>query len=169
MIFRFFLNTLFLSAIVLSACEKDDDILDEIQVDNHNLEDSLIDTLPIGVQFARNQEECFQNLAGWPYAYQYVEIDEVPYAENQVQRSTTYTYQAGNEVYKLINPAGEEYIMQSYSRKINTHLTTDDLASLDTSLNLASDWTYQTEILSADLVLVVDGIAHVIQDEWGNS
>ncbi|MEO1418709.1 MAG: haloalkane dehalogenase [Bacteroidota bacterium] len=96
-------------------------------------------------------------------------IDEGLYAENQVERSTTYVFQAGNEVYKLINPQGDEYIMQSYSRKVNSNLTIDDLASLGSTLNLPAGWTYQAEVLSADLVLVADGIAFVIQDELENS
>lgn len=97
------------------------------------------------------------------------EIDETPFAENQVERSTTYTFQAGNEVYKLVNPDGEEYIMQSYSRTINPDLAIDDLASLGASLDLPSGWTYQAEVLSSDLILVADGIAIVIQDELANS
>ena len=77
MISRFFLTTLFISAFLLSACNKDDDILDDIVADNHNLDDTLIDTLVTadGVQFVRTPDECFQNLPDWPYAYQYVEID----------------------------------------------------------------------------------------------
>ena len=43
--FRFLLTTLFLSAFLLSACDKDDDILDDMTGDKHNLEDNLIDTL----------------------------------------------------------------------------------------------------------------------------
>lgn len=97
------------------------------------------------------------------------DLDENTYAENPVERFTTYTYQEGNEVYKLVNPDGDTYIMQSYSRKINPDLTIDDLASLGTSLDLPSGWTYQSEILSADLVLVADGIAFVIQDNLENS
>ncbi|MEM8892215.1 MAG: haloalkane dehalogenase, partial [Bacteroidota bacterium] len=96
-------------------------------------------------------------------------IDDNPYGENPVERFTTYTFQAGNEIYKLVNPNGEEYIMQSYSRKINPDLTIDDLPSLGASLNLPSGWTYVTETLSADLVLVAHGIAIVIQDELQNS
>ncbi|MEO1259524.1 MAG: haloalkane dehalogenase [Bacteroidota bacterium] len=95
--------------------------------------------------------------------------NEGPYSENGVQRSTTYLFKAGNEVYKLVNPQGEEYVMQSYSRKINPDLAIDDLASLGSILNLPSGWTFQAEILSADLELVADGIAIVIQDELENS
>ncbi|MEM7104453.1 MAG: haloalkane dehalogenase [Bacteroidota bacterium] len=91
------------------------------------------------------------------------------YSENQVLRSTTFTFKAGNEVYKLINPEGEEYVMQSYSRRLNPDLTIDDLASLGSSLVLPSGWTFQSEILSADLEVIADGIAFVVQDELENA
>ncbi|MEM7373800.1 MAG: haloalkane dehalogenase [Bacteroidota bacterium] len=96
-------------------------------------------------------------------------IDENTYAENPVERSTTYTFKAGNEIYKLINPQGEEYVMQSYSRKINPDLTIDDLATLGASLNLPAGWTFQAEMLTTDLELVADGLAFVIQDDLENS
>lgn len=96
-------------------------------------------------------------------------IDEETYAENPVERFTTYIYKAGNEVYKLIDPQGKEYIMQSYSRKINPDLTIDDLVTLGASLNLPAGWTFQAEVLTTDLELVVDGLAYVIQDELENS
>ncbi|MEM6807296.1 MAG: alpha/beta fold hydrolase, partial [Bacteroidota bacterium] len=73
MMFRFFLSTLFLSALLFSACEEDTEIL----TDNHQLDENLIDTLITsdGVQFLRTPAECFENLPDWPYAYEYVEID----------------------------------------------------------------------------------------------
>ena len=96
-------------------------------------------------------------------------LAEELYMENEVQRSTTFTFKAGNEVYKLVNSAGEEYVMQSYSRIINPDLTIDDLASLGASLNLPAGWTFQSEVLTTDLEIVADGIAFVIQDELENS
>ncbi|MEM6631632.1 MAG: alpha/beta fold hydrolase, partial [Bacteroidota bacterium] len=81
MTFRLFLTTLLLSGFLLSACNKDDDVLedmeDDIEVDNPTLDDNGIDTLVTssGVQFVRTPEEYFQNLSDWSYAYQYVEID----------------------------------------------------------------------------------------------
>ncbi|MCI4667478.1 MAG: haloalkane dehalogenase [Bacteroidia bacterium] len=95
--------------------------------------------------------------------------DESLYTENEVQRSTTFVYKAGNEVYKLINPQGEEYVMQSYSRIINPNLAIEDLSTLGTSLNLPAGWTYKTEILTSDLSLTANGIAYVIQDDLENS
>ena len=95
--------------------------------------------------------------------------DDELYSENEVQRSTTYIFRAGTEIYKLVSPQGEEYVMQSYSRKINPDLMMEDLASLGDTLNLPLGWAFRTEILSVDLEVVADGLAFVIQDEWGNS
>ena len=91
------------------------------------------------------------------------------YIEGEVQRATTYLFKAGNEVYKLVNPQGEVYVMQSYSLQVNPDLTINDLASLGSSLNLPSGWTFETEVLSADLELIADGVAIVVQDELENS
>lgn len=96
-------------------------------------------------------------------------LEEDLYMENNVQRSTTFVFKAGNEVYKLVNPQGETYIMQSYSRKIKSDLTIDDLPSLASSLNLPVGWTFQSEILSADLEVVADGLAFVISDDLQNA
>lgn len=91
------------------------------------------------------------------------------YSETEVQRSTTYTFKAGNEIYKLVNPQGDEYVMQSYSKRVNPDLTIDDLASLDANLNLPSGWTFRVEVLSSDLEVVADGVAYVISDDFENA
>lgn len=81
MIFRFPSTMLILSFFLLSACSDDGNML----VDSADPVDSLIDTLVTsrGIQFVRTPEENFQDLPDWPYAYQYVEIDELrqAYAE----------------------------------------------------------------------------------------
>ncbi|MEL6972913.1 MAG: hypothetical protein AAFO02_22305, partial [Bacteroidota bacterium] len=73
MIARFFSITLLLSACLIFACDKDDDLI----VDGHNVEEGQVDTLvsSSGVLFVRTPEDCFLSLPDWPYAYQYVEID----------------------------------------------------------------------------------------------
>ena len=91
------------------------------------------------------------------------------YMESPVERSTTYTFLAVSEIYKLINPDGEEYIMQSYSRKVNSNLSIDDLAGLGSILNPPSGWSYQVETLTSNLQVTANGIAQVIQDEFENS
>lgn len=96
-------------------------------------------------------------------------LSESYYEENAVIRSNTWIYNDGNEIYKLVNPQGEEYIMQSYSRKIDNDQTIDDLSSLGSILNLPTDWSFETEVLQEELRLNSNGEAIVIQDELGNS
>ncbi|MEM6377150.1 MAG: haloalkane dehalogenase, partial [Bacteroidota bacterium] len=82
---RFFLTALLLSILFFSACDEDNDIMNDIVVEDPDPEENLIDTLITtgGIQFVRTPEEHFQNLPDWPYDYQYVEIDELrqAYAE----------------------------------------------------------------------------------------
>ena len=96
-------------------------------------------------------------------------LSEEYYIENAVIRSNTWIYNAGNEIYKLVNPQGEEYIMQSYSRKIDNDQTIDDLSSLGSILNLPTGWSFVTEMLQDELRLNSNGEAIVIQDELQNS
>ncbi|MEM6699869.1 MAG: hypothetical protein AAF599_15810 [Bacteroidota bacterium] len=91
------------------------------------------------------------------------------YEESEVLRTTTYTYAAGNEVYKLISPQGEEYIMQSYSRLIDRDQSIDDLATLGDRLNLSTGWSFQTEVLETEFLLVTEGLAFVITDDFENA
>ncbi len=96
-------------------------------------------------------------------------LSETYYSDNAVIRSNTWIYNAGNEVYKLVNPQGEEYVMQSYSRKIANNQTIGDLASLGSTLNLPEGWSFETEMLQDELRLNSNGEAIVIQDELQNS
>jgi len=96
-------------------------------------------------------------------------LSEIFYIENDVIRSNTWIFNAGNEIYKLVNPQGEEYIMQSYSRKIDNDQTIDDLSSLGSILNLPTDWSFGTEVLQEELRLNSNGEAIVIQDQLRNS
>lgn len=91
------------------------------------------------------------------------------YTESEVLRTTTYTFEAGNEVYKLVNSQGEEYIMQSYSRRIDQDQTIDDLATLSSRLNLPSGWSFRVEVLQEDFLVVTEGLAFVITDDFDNA
>ncbi|MEM9143792.1 MAG: haloalkane dehalogenase [Bacteroidota bacterium] len=96
-------------------------------------------------------------------------IPEELYTENEVRRNTIYTYSAGNEVYKLVNPDGEEYIMQSYSRRIDQDQSIADLAALGSVLELPTGWSFTVEVLEADFQLVTEGLAFVISDDFQNA
>lgn len=91
------------------------------------------------------------------------------YTDNEVQRTTTFTYYAGNMVYELTSPQGDVYRMQSYSQIIDPTLTIDDLATLENRLNLPAGWHYQARLLTTDSKLIADGVAYVINDDLANS
>jgi hypothetical protein len=91
------------------------------------------------------------------------------YQEIEVQRSTTWTYSAGNMVYELISPAGDVYRMQSYSQIVDPALTIADLETLGERLDLPEGWRYETRLLTEESELTADGLAYVIQDELSNT
>ncbi|MGV0962608.1 MAG: hypothetical protein ACOYBT_01800 [Polynucleobacter sp.] len=91
------------------------------------------------------------------------------FTPNQINRTTNFVYKAGNPIYELISPAGEVYVMQSYSQIVNPSLSMKDLVVLGNQLNLPAGWQYQSRILERDLSLVANGVAYVLQDNLSNS
>ena len=96
-------------------------------------------------------------------------IGSKQYSPNEINRTTSFIYRAGNPVYELTSPAGEVYLMQSYSQIVNPTLSMDNLATLDQQLKLPAGWKYKTRLLQQDLALVANGVAYVIQDNLMNS
>lgn len=91
------------------------------------------------------------------------------YTDNEVQRTTTYLYKAGNMVYELTSPEGDVYRMQSYSQIADPTLTIDDLETLGERLELPEGWSYEARVLTEDSELKADGLAYVINDDLFNS
>lgn len=91
------------------------------------------------------------------------------YVESDVQRDTTWVYDAGEMVYDLTSPDGDVYRMQSYSQIIDTDLTIDGLETLGNQLDLPDGWTFEATILEEESRLVTGGVAFVINDELGGS
>lgn len=91
------------------------------------------------------------------------------YTPNEVQRTTTFIYYAGNMVYELTSPAGDVYRMQSYTQMFDPTLTIADLETLGARLDLPEGWSYQARVLGENSALVADGLAYVINDELANS
>ena len=96
-------------------------------------------------------------------------VIEVEYEENEVKRWTTFTFEKGNRVYRLVNDLGEKYIMQSYSRMIDSNQSIEDLANLGSVLNLPEGWSFETEILDEDFELITEGQAFVTTDDLMNA
>ncbi|MEL6650967.1 MAG: hypothetical protein AAFP02_06055 [Bacteroidota bacterium] len=97
------------------------------------------------------------------------DVEQTIYTEHIIKRWTTFIFEKGNQIYKLINPAGEEYVMQSYTTMIQSDLTIDELENLGQVLDLPSGWRFESEVLEEELSLTSLGDAMVIQDELENS
>lgn len=96
-------------------------------------------------------------------------VGDASYTVNEVQRTTTYTYYAGNMVYELTSPEGDVYRMQSYSQIFDPALTIDDLETLGERLELPEGWSYQARVLTEDSELTANGSTYIINDEFGNT
>jgi hypothetical protein len=91
------------------------------------------------------------------------------FTPNQITRTTNFIYKAGSLIYELTSPAGEVYVMQSYSQIENPTLSMKDLPTLAEQLKLPAGWNYRSRVLDQDLSLVANGIAYVLQDNLSNS
>ena len=91
------------------------------------------------------------------------------FSPNEIVRTTAFNYKAGTPVYELTSPAGEVYVMQSYSQIVNPKLSMSDLPDLAKQLKLPTGWTYKSRVLDQELSLVANGIAYVLQDNLSNS
>ena len=96
--------------------------------------------------------------------------DTTPYSPNLVVRTTTWTFNAGTEVYELTDPEGNTYMMQSYALIHDPDLTAEDLATLGDRLDLPEGWSYGSRVLGEDVevALTPDG-AIVVGDDLENS
>jgi hypothetical protein len=92
------------------------------------------------------------------------------YTENGVQRQNRYVYDRGKNVYELLSPNGNVYVMQSYSQEVDKELNEAGLLTLAGRLKLPNGWKYRTRTLDEDLVIEnVGGKAYVIQDDLKNT
>ena len=102
-----------------------------------------------------------------------VEIDPrrggAPYTERTVQRTTTFFFNRGEEIYQLTSPDGHIYVMQSMSQIVDPNLTLEQLPSLATRLKLPRGWKYEARKLDSELQLVANRQAVVLQDDLSNT
>jgi hypothetical protein len=92
------------------------------------------------------------------------------YEPDLVERTTTWAFKAGSEVYELTDPDGDVYIMQSYALIQDRSLTVADLPTLGDRLDLPEGWSFSSRVLDQPLqvALAPEG-AFVVQDELNNS
>jgi hypothetical protein len=93
-----------------------------------------------------------------------------PYSVNKVDRKAVFTFDAGGEIYELIDPDGRRWVMQTYSLTVDPALSLSDLPNLAGRLSLPAGWTYQPRRLTSELRIdTTDGTACVTQDDLANS
>jgi len=93
-----------------------------------------------------------------------------PYTLHTVDRRADFTFNAGSQIYELVEPNGTRWVMQSWSQKTDPTLAQADLAGLASRLTPPSGWTYQVRTLTSPLhVLTATTAAQVLQDDLTNS
>lgn len=92
-----------------------------------------------------------------------------PYSETTVNRSTEFTFRAGQTVFQLISPTQETYTMQTYTTAADATLKMSDLPDLAPRLKLPEGWTFKATKLESDLVLKATEQAKVLQDDLQNT
>jgi hypothetical protein len=97
-------------------------------------------------------------------------MNPAPYTVNEVSRNTVFVFNAGKEVYELIDPDGRRWVMQTWSQVADPNLSRADLPGLAGRLNLPEGWSYQPRVLAETLrVDTRTRPAHVTQDDLTNS
>jgi hypothetical protein len=92
------------------------------------------------------------------------------YTPHAVSRQTTFTYDAGRQVYELWTADGTHYLMQTWSQQKDPTLSQGDLAGLGSRLQLPAGWSYHVRKLTGPLRVVTTTTAgQVLQDDLFNS
>lgn len=94
----------------------------------------------------------------------------VPFTPHTVNRQASFTFDAGRQVYELVDPGGAAWVMQTFSQGRDPSLTRADLPGLAPRLTLPAGWTYRARTVTAPLVVATTRTsAHVLQDNFQNS
>ena len=92
------------------------------------------------------------------------------YDPHTVNRTAAFTFNAGRQIYELIDPKKRAWVMQTWSQQIDPTLSESQLATLGSKLTLPDGWVYRVRTLSKPLVVATESAAaHVLQDNLENS
>ena len=69
------------------------------------------------------------------------------------KRTSTFYFNAGEQVYELVTPEGEVYTMFSLSLRVDPKNTMENLPTLAKRLSLPKGWTFRVRKLDKDLAL----------------
>jgi hypothetical protein len=97
-------------------------------------------------------------------------LNPAPYTANQVHRHTVFTFDAGEEIYELRDPALRRWVMQTWSQIVDPDLSRADLPGLGERLDLPEGWSFQVQTLTSPLRIdTTTHAAQVLQDDLANS
>lgn len=98
---------------------------------------------------------------------------QTPYQETVSKRTTTYVFNAGAEVYELVDPDDKVFVMQSASLRVDPDNTVDKLPTLGERLSLPQGWQFRVRTLGEDLVIAAtyddDPPNTIVLDELENN
>jgi hypothetical protein len=93
-----------------------------------------------------------------------------PYNVNRVDRKAIFIFDAGREIYELIDPEGRRWVMQTWSQTVDRALALADLSALASRLSLPAGWRYEPGTPQTQLrVDTTNTEACVTQDDLANS
>ena len=97
-------------------------------------------------------------------------MNPAPYLANEVSRNTVFVFNAGEEIYELIDPDGHRWVMQTWSQVADPNLSRADLPGLAGRLDVPEGWAYEPRVLTETLrVDTTTRPAQVLQDNLTNS
>ena len=97
-------------------------------------------------------------------------MNPAPYHVNRVDRKAVFVFDAGREIYELIDPQDQRWVMQTYSQTVDRGLALADLPALASRLSLPQGWRYEARTPSTPLrVDTTTTDACVTQDDLANS
>jgi hypothetical protein len=97
-------------------------------------------------------------------------MNPAPYLANKVNRHTVFVFNAGEQIYELIDIHAQHWVMQTWSQVADATLSRADLPGLASRLELPAGWTYQPRVLTSELrVDTRSRAAQVLQDNLTNS
>lgn len=97
-------------------------------------------------------------------------MNPAPFTVNKVSRNTVFVFNAGEEIYELIDSDGSRWVMQTWSQVADPNLSRADLPGLASRLKLPEGWSYQPRVLTETLrVDTTTRPARVTQDDLTNS
>src|SRR3954453_4197861 len=97
------------------------------------------------------------------------ELVQTPYTDRTIKRTNTWRWNRGRQVFELVAPGGDVYVMQSYAQIKDPKLTFARLPVLGKGLNPPLGCHYRVPILRKPLVLRARGSATVLQDDLQNT